>query len=281
MITTGSINTVRRLVGRAKKGSKIVGFVPTMGALHQGHISLIRRCRRECDFVLASIFVNPIQFGPKEDYSNYPRRLSRDKMLLKREEVDVLFLPSVGSFYAGDFSTFVFEERLSKILCGKSRPGHFKGVLTVVAKLFNVVLPDKAYFGQKDYQQSILIRKMANELNIPVKIEICPIVREKDGLAISSRNEYLNPKERLDALCLFEATRLFKKLVKEGRRSSREIIKMLKGLILSRESAKIGYVSIIDASNLKEIKTIKGRVALVLAVKIGKTRLIDNCIITA
>lgn len=260
--------------------NKSLGFVPTMGALHEGHLSLIRQARKENDVVVVSIFVNPIQFGPKEDFNKYPRCFESDCEKLISEKVDYLFFPSVEEMYPEGFETYVVLKRLPQHLCGLSRPGHFDGVATVVTKLFNIVNPNKSYFGQKDYQQSIIIKKMVRDLNIDTEIVVLPIVREKDGLAMSSRNSYLSPAERAKAICLYESLLLGEKLIKEGESSSEKIIEKMKEKIIEiAPDARIDYISIVDPETLEDVKEIKNTVVIALAVFIGTTRLIDNFIV--
>ena len=261
-----------------KKKAKIIGFVPTMGYLHEGHLSLIRKARKECDVVVVSIFVNPLQFGPKEDFKKYPRDFKRD-LALCRKLVDIIFFPQAKDMYPTDFLTSVEVEQRSNILCAASRPGHFRGVVTVVNKLFNIVLPDKAYFGQKDAQQALIIKKMVEDLNIPIKVVICPIVREPDGLAMSSRNRYLSGKERKESLVLYKSLKLAKRLIREGTRDSKTIINKMKRLITKVNSAKIDYISVADAETLEELDEVKPPAVVSLAVKIGKPRLIDNIVL--
>jgi len=258
---------------------KTVGFVPTMGYLHEGHLSLIKKARRENDFVVVSIFVNPIQFGPKEDFKRYPRDLKRDMKLAESCGTDVIFYPDAKDMYPKGFKTYVNVEQLSDKLCGRFRPGHFKGVATVVTKLFNIVCPDIAYFGQKDAQQAIIIKRMVKDLNIPVKIKVLPIVREKDGLAMSSRNTYLNEKERKDALVLYQALNLAKDLIKSGITDSGKIIDRLRRFIKKKKNAKIDYISVVDTDNLNPVKKVSKKCLIALAVWIGRTRLIDNIIV--
>ena len=255
---------------------KTIGFVPTMGALHAGHLSLIRQARKENNIVVASIFVNPAQFGPQEDLKNYPRPLGKDLALCRKEKVDFVFLPRAKEMYGKGFSTYVNVEGLNSVLCGKSRPGHFRGVATIVAKLLNLAQPDTVYLGQKDAQQAIIIKRMVRDLNIPVKIKVMPTLRQADGLALSSRNAYLNEKERMDALVLFRALNLAKLLIKSGAKSSSRVIDRMKRLIRKKKSARIDYVAIVDAESLKPMRKISGECLVALAVKIGRTRLIDN-----
>ena len=257
-----------------------IGLVPTMGALHQGHLSLIDAARRENKAVVVSIFVNPAQFSPKEDFKSYPRPLKKDLLLCRKSKVDVVFLPAAAGMYPRGFSTYVEVEKLGRLLCGKSRPVHFRGVATIVAKLFNLIRPTSAYFGQKDAQQAIIIKKMAEDLNFPLRIRVLPTVREKNGLAISSRNKYLNKKERKDALVLSLALKLAKALIGRGVRDTKKIISAMRRMIISKKSAKIDYISIVDTDNLFPVKRISGNCLIALAVSIGKTRLIDNIVIT-
>lgn len=251
-----------------------------MGALHEGHLSLIRQARRENDFVVVSIFVNPIQFGPREDFKKYPRNLKSDALLCQKEGADIIFCPEAAKLYPPGFKTYVEVSALSDSLCGKLRPGHFKGVATVVTKLFNLVSPNIAYFGQKDAQQSIIIKRLAEDLDIPVKIKVLPTVREKDGLAMSSRNLYLGKDERKDASVLYRALKLASSLIKGGVKDTRKIIQKMKALIKTRKRAKIDYVSIVDTDNLQPIKKINKKCLIALAVRVGNTRLIDNLIVS-
>jgi len=276
------IRSIKEMV-RVSKGLKLkgktIGLVPTMGALHEGHLSLIRSCRKENDFVVISIFVNPAQFGRREDLKKYPRNLKQDAFLCSKEGVDIIFYPNTKDMYPDNYNTYVLVENLSSVLCGKSRPGHFKGVATVVTKLFNITGPDIAYFGQKDAQQSIIIKKMVKDLNIPVRIKVMPIVREKDGLALSSRNIYLESKERQDAVVLPLSLALAKDLINKGVKDAQRIIRSMRQLIQEKKSARIDYISIVDTDNLKPIERTNGNFLITLAVWIGKTRLIDNIVI--
>lgn len=269
------------IVKRTKLKGKNVGFVPTMGALHEGHISLIKEARRENDIVVVSIFVNPIQFGPKEDFRRYPRPINKDILLCRKEGVDFIFYPAASQLYPKDFSTYVVVDKLSGALCGKYRLGHFKGVATIVSKLFNIVSPDAAYFGQKDAQQAAVIKRMVCDLNIPVKIKVLPTVREKSGLALSSRNIYLNEREKNDALVLFQSLNLAKSLIGKGIRDADKIINIVRQLIQKKDTAKIDYIDIVDIDILERVKKITGNCLIVLAVWIGRTRLIDNIIINS
>ncbi|MDP2939111.1 MAG: pantoate--beta-alanine ligase [Candidatus Omnitrophota bacterium] len=276
-----SIKKLRQFVKNAKRKGKTIGFVPTMGYLHEGHLSLLREAKKDCDICVVSIFVNPIQFGPKEDFSRYPRDIKRDKFLLKSAGADIIFYPSIKIMYPPGFLTFVVIERLSDVLCGNSRPGHFKGVTTVVTKLFNIVQADIAYFGQKDIQQSIIIQKMVEDLNMPLKIKLMPIVREIDGLAMSSRNVYLFPQQRSDAVILWQALKKAKQMINMGERSSQAIISSIKKLICTKKRVRIDYIDCVSIDNLTSLRKLKGRVIIALAVWIGKVRLIDNIIVRA
>lgn len=267
-----TISKSRKLEG------KTVGFVPTMGALHEGHLSLIRRARKENDVIVVSIFVNPAQFGKNEDFTRYPRPEKKDILSCQNENVDFVFYPKPENIYPKDYRTFVDVEGLSGLLCGKSRPGHFRGVATIVNKLFNIVQPDITYFGQKDAQQTIIIKRMVKDLNMPVKIKVLPTIREKDGLALSSRNIYLNTKERKDALVLFQSLESAKGLIKRGA-CPKEIIADMRGLIQSKKTARIDYIAIVDKNSLLPLKKSAGSYLIALAVRIGKTRLIDNIVI--
>jgi pantoate--beta-alanine ligase len=253
-----------------------VGLVPTMGYLHEGHISLARRAREECDSVAASIFVNPTQFGANEDLSKYPRNLERDLHLLEAAGVDLVWTPTPEVMYPPDFGTWVEVEGLTRPLEGAARPGHFRGVTTVVAKLFNAVQPQKAYFGQKDAQQAAVIRRMARDLNFPVEIVVCPTVREVDGLAMSSRNSYLSAEERQAATILFRALTAAMAAYERGERSAEVLRKIMAETIASEPRAQMQYVSAADYDMLEELQTVTGKTLLSMAVLIGKTRLIDN-----
>jgi pantoate--beta-alanine ligase len=275
IITSPKIMQKTALAWR-RKGEKI-GFVSTMGALHEGHLSLVKLARQEADRIVLSIFVNPLQFGPHEDFDRYPRNLEGDRQLCRANGVDVIFHPSAKDMYPGKSELFVDENDLAKQLCGKFRPGHFRGVLTVVAKLFNIVLPDVAVFGQKDAQQAILIRRMVEVLNFPVKLVIAPIIRAADGLAMSSRNKYLSDDERKQALCLSEALRTARYLYRTGERDGTALKKTMRAVIKRAKPDKIDYIEIVAGQDLKPIARItKENCLIALAVWIGKTRLIDN-----
>ncbi|MBW7920433.1 MAG: pantoate--beta-alanine ligase [Anaerolineales bacterium] len=256
-----------------------LGLVPTMGYLHKGHLSLARRAREECDRVAASIFVNPTQFGPTEDLSKYPRDLDRDLSLLEAAGVDLVWTPDNETMYPPDFSTWVEVEGLTRPLEGAARPGHFRGVTTVVAKLFNAVQPQAAYFGQKDAQQAAVVRKMTRDLNFPVEIVVCPTVREADGLAMSSRNSYLSPEERKSAVVLFRALTAAREAFERGERDAESLRKVMSATLASEPRARTQYVSCADYDTLEELGTVTGKALLSMAVFIGKTRLIDNFVV--
>lgn len=260
-----------------RREAKSIGFVPTMGYLHDGHMSLIRAARRENDVVVVSIFVNPMQFGPQEDFKEYPRDLERDLELVRPERVDYVFAPGADEMYPDGYSTCVeVTGKIAEKMCGRSRPGHFRGVATVVTKLFQIVQPTRAYFGQKDAQQAILIRRMVEDLNIPVEIVTCPIVREPDGLAMSSRNVYLSREERKTALALPRALKAGEELIKEGERHPERVRERILEVLGEAPGLRVDYVEVCNGQNLDELAVIKGPVLLAAAVWVSKTRLIDN-----
>ncbi|GAB4449466.1 MAG: pantoate--beta-alanine ligase [Anaerolineales bacterium] len=256
-----------------------VGFVPTMGYLHEGHLSLIRRAREECRRVVVSIFVNPTQFGPNEDLARYPRDLERDLSLIEPLGVDLVWTPTAEEMYPKGYQTWVEVEAVTRRLEGAMRPGHFRGVTTVVAKLFNVVQPHKAYFGQKDAQQAAVIRRMTMDLNFPIEIVVCPTVRETDGLAMSSRNVYLNPEQRKAATVLFRALSAAKELYEAGERNAEKLRERMKEVLAAEPLAEVQYVSCADYDTLEELSEITGKALLSMAVFVGKTRLIDNFVL--
>jgi pantoate--beta-alanine ligase len=266
-----------RAVRRGLTGS--VGLVPTMGYLHEGHLALVRRARSENETVVVSIFVNPTQFGAGEDFQTYPRDPERDLALLQEEEADVVFMPPAEEMYPAHFSTWVDVQQITERLEGAFRPGHFRGVATVVAKLFNIVEPTRAYFGQKDAQQLIVIKRMVSDLNMNLELVAVPTVREPDGLAMSSRNTYLSPKERQAALVLWQALNLANQLWSEGERNAGKIRQKMKALIDSEPLAQIDYISVADAESLEELGEIDRPALVSLAVRVGKTRLIDNIVL--
>lgn len=256
-----------------------VGFVPTMGYLHEGHLSLVRMAAEECASVVVSIFVNPTQFGPTEDLSTYPRDMDRDLHLLEQLGVDLVWTPTPEIMYPSGYQTWVQVESLTQPLEGAQRPGHFRGVATVVAKLFNSVQPAKAYFGQKDAQQAAVIRRMVRDLNFPLEVVVCPIVRETDGLAMSSRNSYLNPEQRQAATVLYRALNAAKDAYENGERSAESLRTLMRETIATEALAKAEYVSCADYDTLEELETVTGKALLSMAVFVGKTRLIDNIVL--
>ena len=274
-----NIPRMRAFTDEAKKKGKTIGFVPTMGYLHPGHLSLIRQAKNDCDICVASIFVNPIQFGPKEDYRGYPRDMEMDRILSRSAGADCVFSPSAVQMYPPDYQTYVNVEKISSGLCGSSRPGHFQGVATVVNKLFNIVQPDIAYFGEKDYQQALVIKRMVSDLNMPLKIKVMPIIREADGLAMSSRNRYLNHSEKQEAIILYQSLQRAREMISGKERDSQKIIKEIKRMILKEKTAKIDYAVVVNAQTLQPLNLIKGKTLIALAAWIGKTRLIDNTIV--
>ncbi len=271
--------TISEMKALRRQSQGMVGFVPTMGYLHEGHLELVRRARAENSVVVASIFVNPTQFGPTEDFNRYPRDIPRDLALLEREGTDIVFIPSTEEMYPPESSTWVVVEKVTERLEGKSRPGHFKGVATVVNKLFNIVEPTRAYFGQKDAQQVVVIKRMVSDLNMNVEIVVVPTVRESDGLAMSSRNVYLNQQERQAATVLFRALTLAESLWCRGERNAEVIKGEMVSIIKKEPLAEIDYVSIAHPETLEELSTIEGPALVSLAVRIGKTRLIDNIVL--
>ena len=275
MKIVSTIEEVRAQVREWKKEGKTVGFVPTMGYLHEGHASLMDAAG-ENDKVVVSIFVNPMQFGPNEDLASYPRDLEHDAKVCEAHGVDLIFHPTPEEMYGDNFYSYVDMDVLTKELCGLSRPVHFRGVCTVVAKLFNIVTPDKAYFGQKDVQQLAVIKRMVKDLNMPLTIVGCPIIREEDGLARSSRNTYLSPEERKAALVLSRSIFLGKKMVEQGEKDCRKIKEAMTAEIEKEPLAKIDYVKIVDLSTMQQVETTEHGVLAAIAVYIGKTRLIDN-----
>lgn len=270
------VQELREALEPLRREGKSIGLVPTMGYLHEGHLSLIRRSMAECEATVVSIFVNPTQFGPNEDFDRYPRDLNRDLSLCESEGVDYVFAPDVSEMYHKDATTKVTVAKLTEGLCGRSRPGHFDGVTTVVCKLFNIVGADKAYFGQKDAQQAAVIRRMVRDLNIPVNVVEVPTVREPDGLAMSSRNSYLTPEQRQSALSLYRSLVMAREMIDQGERSAHKIRERMSDIIRSSEGADIDYIEIVDADTLDSLERLEGQVLIALAVRYGDTRLIDN-----
>lgn len=280
MIIAKTIEEVRAQVAEWKKAGLTVGLVPTMGYLHEGHASLVDKAVSMCDKVVASVFVNPTQFGPNEDLATYPRDFDHDCALLEEHKCDMVFHPEVEEMYFEDAATFVeIQSDMPKQLCGKTRPIHFRGVCTVVAKLFNIVTPDKAFFGQKDAQQLAIIRRMVRDMSYGIEIVGCPIIREEDGLAKSSRNTYLNDQERKAALILSKSIFLGQKLVEDGERDANKVVDAMVANINTEPMAKIDYVSAVDGVTMMPVDKIEGCVLVAMAVNIGKTRLIDNFIV--
>ncbi len=274
-----TISEIREFVRAAKGRGESIGLVPTMGYLHDGHLSLVRRAREENDRVVVSVFVNPLQFGPGEDFERYPRDLGRDSALAAGAGADAVFAPEVAEMYPEPTLTHVTVDGLSEGLCGASRPGHFRGVATVVMKLLNIVSPNRAYFGQKDAQQATVIRRMAADLNLDTSIVILPIVRESDGLAMSSRNVYLTPEGRRAALVLSSSLRLASEIVDGGERDAASVRRAIVAGISAEPMARVDYVAIVHADNLKPLDRLAGRVLIALAVFIDKVRLIDNVVL--
>ena len=279
MRTISSAAQVTALCQEARRSGKRVGLVPTMGALHEGHLSLVRTARSQSDVVVVSLFVNPTQFGPKEDLSKYPRTLEKDTALLQAEKVDFLFNPSVDEMYPPGASTWVIVEGLSEKLDGRSRPGHFRGVTTIVAKLFNIVEPDLAFFGQKDAAQAAIIRRMVRDLDFDVRIVVCPIVREKDGLAMSSRNVYLNPDQRKAATVLYRALMRVQTLADQGESNSAKLIAAGKQVIAEEPLARLDYLEIVNWDALDPVPDISRGALVAVAAYVGETRLIDNVVL--
>ncbi|CCO08677.1 pantoate--beta-alanine ligase [Desulforamulus hydrothermalis] len=274
-----TVEEMRSYVNAVRAEGKTVGLVPTMGYLHQGHLSLMQEAKRRCDVVVVSIFVNPTQFGPKEDYQAYPRDLQRDAGLAAEVGVDVIFAPEVAEMYPPDFNTFVEVAEVSEPLCGASRPGHFRGVATIVTKLFNIVRPHMAFFGRKDFQQVLVIKRLVEDLNLDVNIVDLPIVREEDGLALSSRNVYLTAEERRAARVLFRSLSLARRRVAAGERNTAGLKELVEQEIRSEPLAVIDYVEILSLPRLKPLDTLQDKALLALAVRFGKTRLIDNTVL--
>jgi pantoate--beta-alanine ligase len=264
-----------------RRKGRTIAFVPTMGFLHEGHLSLIREGRQRCDDVIVSIFVNPTQFGPDEDLDNYPRNLKKDLTLCREIGVDTVFTPDNATLYGDHYQTYVTLEKLPNHLCGLCRPVHFRGVATIVTKLFNIVKPHVAVFGQKDFQQLAVIRQMTQDLNFNIQIVGSPTVREPDGLAMSSRNAYLKPEQRVSALCLFKSLQMAQEMVRQGEKDARKIVAAAKTLIDSHPETQIDYITICDPDTLEDISEISRPVLMALAVKVGQPRLIDNMILNS
>lgn len=279
MQTIQTVQALKQWVTQARNEGKTIGLVPTMGALHAGHISLVKAARQDCNLVVVSIFVNPTQFGPKEDFSKYPRTLDKDSALLARENVDVIFAPSIEEVYPAGASTFVEVEGLSSRLDGASRPGHFRGVATVVSKLFLMANPHRAYFGQKDAAQVAVLRKMVRDLHFDLQLIVCPIVRDGDGLALSSRNSYLSAEERKQALVLSRSLQRVEALLKSGEKKAAALIQAAQEVFAEESQVRIDYVTAVDPDSLEEVTEIQRKTLFAVAAWVGATRLIDNMIL--
>ncbi len=274
-----TIESVRALVRAACSEGKKVGLVPTMGALHVGHVSLVKAAVKDCDFVVVSVFVNPTQFGPGEDFEKYPRPLEADLEICKKAGVDVVFAPTPKQMYPAENLTWVNVDKLTEPLCGRLRPEHFRGVTTVCAKLFNIVTPNVAYFGQKDAQQAIVIKRMVANLNMPLEIVICPTIREPDGLAVSSRNQYLTEQQKKDATNIYKSLQKCQAMIDEGVKDTGRIIVEMRKILQQVSSIEIEYISIVNAETLEDIEKVAGKVLAAIAVKIDTARLIDNILV--
>ena len=273
------INEMRTRVLSVKDRKKSIGFVPTMGALHDGHISLIRSAREENDELVVSIYLNPTQFDNSDDFDKYPRQLNKDIEIIRKENADVIFTPCTEEMYPDGFCTHVTQGKLTDALCGGVRPGHFNGVTTIVTKLFNIIDPDRAYFGQKDYQQSAIIKRLVADMNMDVDIRVCPTVREEDGLALSSRNKRLSLEDRKDALCIHGSLQKAGAMFASNVRDAKDIVEEMTSVIKKTKQARIDYISIVNADTLEDLSFINGRALAAVAVWIGNTRLIDNTIL--
>jgi pantoate--beta-alanine ligase len=279
MEVIATVKEMQRRSDQLRQEGKTITFVPTMGYLHEGHLALMREGKRRGDILVISIFVNPTQFGPGEDYDQYPRDMQRDLKLVEKVGVDIVFTPSAHEMYPDAFQTYVQVERVTQNLCGISRPGHFRGVTTVVAKLFNIVKPHLALFGQKDYQQLVTIKRMVEDLNMDIEVIGIPTVRERDGLAMSSRNTYLSPKKRKEAARLYRALRKGEECFRQGGKNTAVILTTVRGIIEEIKPTTIDYIKVCDAHTLEDIEAIKGEAIIAVAIQIGKTRLIDNLIL--
>jgi pantoate--beta-alanine ligase len=279
MRTIKKVKDMQYCVRKLKQEGKTIAFVPTMGALHEGHLSLMRKARLDCDELIVSIYVNPSQFAPGEDYQRYPRNYDQDVKLAAGVGVNILFVPTDDEMYPHMFKTTVNVSDLSEKLCGASRPRHFQGVCTVVLKFFNIILPDRAYFGQKDAQQALIIKRMVTDLNLAVKIVVLPIIRDKDGLALSSRNSYLSPAERQAATVLYKSLQLARRLIKTGERRSEVIKQQMEELIKSENLIRLEYITICDHKTMTPVNTVDSHSLIALAANVGLTRLIDNYLV--
>jgi len=279
METIYTVEWMKQVARQARAEGRLVGLVPTMGALHEGHASLVRAARQQCSPVVVSIFVNPAQFGPMEDLDNYPRQIEADREMVEKLGVDYLFAPTAAEMYPGGYRTYVNVEGMSGVLEGRSRPGHFRGVTTVVLKLFEIVQPNFAYFGRKDAQQARILRQMTGDLNLDAEVVVCPIVREADGLALSSRNAYLNPDERRAAMALHGALRTAEKEITAGERDALHLVATMRKVIEAEPLASVDYAEIVDADTLEPVTRLRRACLVLLAVFIGTTRLIDNMLV--
>ncbi len=274
-----STQEIQKVTSKLREKNKSIGFIPTMGALHEGHLQLVRESKTKNDVTIVSIFVNPTQFSPTEDLTKYPRPIEQDKKLLRREKVDILFYPSTKEIYPTDFQTTVTVNQLSRILEGKSRPTHFAGVSTIVLKLFNLISPTNTYFGQKDFQQCIVIKQMIRDLNLPIIFNMVPTVREPDGLALSSRNIFLNSQERLQAVNLYQSLLFGKKLILLGNKNVQKIKSEMDNYLQKYKLIRLDYIEICDSENLSPLKVVSKKAVILISANVGKTRLIDNIII--
>ena len=267
---------MQRISENLRRDGETIGFVPTMGAFHDGHLSLMRAARQSCSRVVVSLFVNPTQFGVGEDLAKYPRTFEKDAALAEQVGVDYLFAPTERAMYPEGYATYVQVERLTEVLCGAARPTHFRGVTTIVTKLFNIVRPHRAFFGQKDAQQTLVIRKMVEDLNMDIEIVELPIVREPDGLAMSSRNQYLSPDERKEAVVLYKSLQEARRLIENGERNAERIVTAMEDVIGTAPHAQIDYVKVVDSKRLESLDELEGEALIALAIRVGSTRLIDN-----
>lgn len=274
-----SCREIQKIALDLRKAGKTIGFIPTMGALHKGHLKLVKKAITKNNITIVSIFVNPTQFSPTEDLAKYPRPFNQDKKLLEHEKVDYLFYPNAKIMYPSDFQTYVTINKLSNIIEGKSRPGHFSGVSIIVLKLFNLIQPTHAYFGQKDFQQCVVIKQMVKDLNLPINVNVVPIVRDKDGLALSSRNIFLNYQERLQALSLYKSLLLGKKLIIAGNKNVKTIKTKIKNYLAKYKLVRLDYIEVCDPKNLSPLKTVSKNTVILITAFVGKTRLIDNILI--
>ncbi len=279
MRVTGKIDEIRQWTAQARAEGKRIGLVPTMGALHVGHVALIEAARRRCEFVVVSLFVNPTQFGPGEDFDNYPRPFEQDTAICERHGADVVFAPSPSEMYPGENLTWVSVSGITEHLCGRSRPNHFRGVTTVCTKLFNIVGPDVAFFGQKDAQQATVIRRMVADLNMPLEIVVCPTVRQSDGLAVSSRNQYLSEQQREDATVIYRALQEGRQMIEGGATDAGQVRARIEAVMGRVPAMQIEYISLVDPETLEDVERIAGTVLIAVSARLGPARLIDNIVV--